>query len=402
MNTLIGLTFKDEGLRHDCSDPILAPAYDLIDLINLVEELSFLGEGDANPYSHLRKFLEICDLRRIKGVTDNTICWKLFLHSLMGKAKQWYNLTRDRVNGEWETLTSKFCKRFFPIYKEVHLQKDIMNFEQHKDEPLKDSWDRFYDLTITSPDLGMSKTTLIRAFYFGLRSENDKENLNASSGGSFLSLSPATADIILDRICGYSTGPFPKELEESSSNQEEESMIANLKPFQSQDLDIHPEPSISQNPPREEEIPPSEESFKFEGNPNDFGKEIYSHPHKRPPSDHIENSLKEESRRKRPCSYKAHWEELKDGTEGEKSHLEDNLIFSSSKPRQVTHLNPSLNPSLILMNPHLFLEIHDPRTPLEHLNHRSHEDHEEEHNWMQQCLEQLRSTFTIVKDKDEA
>jgi len=51
---------------------------------------------------------------------------------------------------------------------------------------------------------------------------------------------------------------------------------------------------------------------------------------------------------------KRHWEELKDGMpsnaiEGEPSHLEINSIFSPSMPILMS-LNPSLNPSLTLIN----------------------------------------------------
>ena len=68
---------------------------------------------------------------------------------------------------------------------------------------------------------------------------------------------------MLDRISGkipYITinNELPEEEKESSLEQEEDVLIAKSQPLQSQDLAINPEPSIPQNPPREDGIPPLE------------------------------------------------------------------------------------------------------------------------------------------------
>jgi hypothetical protein len=70
--------------------------------------------------------------------------------------------------------------------------------------------------------------------------------------------------------------------------------------------------TISQNPLREEEIPPLENPFKFKGNLIDFGRTMKPRPHKRPPSEYNPTPLKEESLRKRPYSLIGHQEEFKD------------------------------------------------------------------------------------------
>ena len=68
---------------------------------------------------------------------------------------------------------------------------------------------------------------------------------------------------MLNRISGItSCTSIHKELleeeNESPPEQEEEVLTAKLQPLQSQDLAVNPEPSIPQNPPREEGIPPLE------------------------------------------------------------------------------------------------------------------------------------------------
>jgi hypothetical protein len=55
-------------------EPILTPGYELRPcLINMIREQSFLGEGDANPYSHLREFLQTYACLRIIGMLDESL-----------------------------------------------------------------------------------------------------------------------------------------------------------------------------------------------------------------------------------------------------------------------------------------------------------------------------------------
>ena len=43
------------------SEPILTPGYELhLCLINMVQDQSFSGEDDENPYSHLNEFEQTC------------------------------------------------------------------------------------------------------------------------------------------------------------------------------------------------------------------------------------------------------------------------------------------------------------------------------------------------------
>ena len=76
----------------ESSDPIITLGYELhLYLIKLIWDKSFSREGDENLYSHLWEFEQTCAYLRIAGMSDKTLRWKLFLFSLMGRAKQWYN-----------------------------------------------------------------------------------------------------------------------------------------------------------------------------------------------------------------------------------------------------------------------------------------------------------------------
>ena len=103
----------------------------------------------------------------------------------MGRAKQWYDLTVGSMQGDWETLCSKFCLRFFPISKVVSLQKEVLNFRQLEEESLGTSWNYFNDLIITGLDLAIQDPILLQHFYMGL-SKDFMESLNAASRGAFL------------------------------------------------------------------------------------------------------------------------------------------------------------------------------------------------------------------------
>ena len=70
------------------SKPILTPGYELHPcLIKLIREQSFSGKGDENLYSHLWEFEQTCAWLHIAGMSDETLRWKLFPFSLIGRAK---------------------------------------------------------------------------------------------------------------------------------------------------------------------------------------------------------------------------------------------------------------------------------------------------------------------------
>ena len=63
----------------------------LVSTIGMIQNLSFSGKEDENPYLHIRDFEQTCDCLRIEGISDKTLRWKLFPFSLRGEARQWYS-----------------------------------------------------------------------------------------------------------------------------------------------------------------------------------------------------------------------------------------------------------------------------------------------------------------------
>jgi hypothetical protein len=74
------------------AEPILSDGYELRPcLIEMVQKQSFSGEEDENRHTHLNEFEHTCACLHIKGMSDETLRWKLFPFSLKGKAKIWYD-----------------------------------------------------------------------------------------------------------------------------------------------------------------------------------------------------------------------------------------------------------------------------------------------------------------------
>jgi hypothetical protein len=195
-------------------------------------------------------------------------------------------------------------------------------------------------------------------------SKDSKESLNVASRGAFLHFSTSEARAMLNRISGITpcTSIHNELLEKekkSSSNQEEEFLIAKSQLFQSQDLAINPKPPIPQNPPREEGILPLEIPVEIKDDlfGADFWRTLNSH---RPLSEYNSNPLKKRSVRKRPCFHIGHQEESNDGMssdaiEGEPSPLEDTSILSPSMPTFSVLSEPISQPICGVIDPYTLM-----------------------------------------------
>ena len=140
----------------------------------------------------------------------------------------------NRMQGDWETLCSKFYLRFFPISKVVSLRKEVLNFRQLEEESLATSWDHFNRLIITGPDLAIQDPVLLQHFYMGL-SKDSIESLNAASRGALLHLFASEARSMLDKISGKTpcTSNHNKLLEEEENHlpNKERVLIAKSQPI---------------------------------------------------------------------------------------------------------------------------------------------------------------------------
>ena len=160
-----------------------------------------------------------------------------------------------------------------------------------------------------------------------------------------------------------------------------------------------------QNHLREEEILPLEIHF---------GMSLNFLLHKRPLSAYSLNLPKKGSLRKHLKSnpFNGHLRLkdsiLSDAIEGERSHLEDNLIFSPSTPTFDDSFEPIFKPIPEPNNFYYALSLEPPDDPMNlfrHPMHKSHQDHKEDREEQHQWLEGIKNPcpFTIEwMDKEEA
>jgi len=153
-------------------------------LITLVRKPPFSGLESENPYYHLSDFEHLCSLFAIAGMTQDTLKWKLFPFSLIGKAEQWYTYTVGSVHDNWDELRDKFCLEFFLMSRIIALHRDIRSFQQNERESIRAAWYRFLSLIESGPVLSIPESLLLRNFYEGL-DKYSAFHLDVVSGGSF-------------------------------------------------------------------------------------------------------------------------------------------------------------------------------------------------------------------------
>jgi len=102
----------------------------------MMQNLSFSGKEDENPYLHIRDFEQTGDCLRIEGISDKTLRSKLFPFSLRGEARQWYSQNVSQQRGEWGVLRANFCQDFYSLYRIGNLRLEVVSFKQKDNETL--------------------------------------------------------------------------------------------------------------------------------------------------------------------------------------------------------------------------------------------------------------------------
>jgi len=83
-----------------------------------------------------RDFEQTCDCLRIEGISDKTLCWKLFPFSLKGEARQWYSQKVSQRRGEWGVLRANFYLDFYSLDRIGDLRLEVLSFKQKDNETL--------------------------------------------------------------------------------------------------------------------------------------------------------------------------------------------------------------------------------------------------------------------------
>ena len=99
-------TSEDEFSEPSTSSrPFTASVYELHPrIIAMVRAQTFSGLESEDPDLHLQVFKELCSCLVIPGMSQETLSWKLFPLSLMGKAEQWYTHNVRGMIQDWGEL----------------------------------------------------------------------------------------------------------------------------------------------------------------------------------------------------------------------------------------------------------------------------------------------------------
>ena len=99
-------TSKDEFSEPSTSSrPFMSSGYELHPrIIAMVRAQTFSGLESEDSDLHLQVFEELCSCLVIPGISQETLRWKLFPFSLMGKAEQWYTHNMRGTIHDWEEL----------------------------------------------------------------------------------------------------------------------------------------------------------------------------------------------------------------------------------------------------------------------------------------------------------
>src|ERR1044072_7719045 len=96
----------------------------------------FHGHDHEDPYTHLTKFYEIAGAAGAPEDQEEQYFQRLFPHSLVGKAKDWYLDQLQETMTNWNVLEEKFLVRFFPQSRFMEAKTAISVFSQGVNEPL--------------------------------------------------------------------------------------------------------------------------------------------------------------------------------------------------------------------------------------------------------------------------
>jgi hypothetical protein len=159
----------------------------------------FSGLPHEDPYNHLVKFFEIAGSIGATAAEEESVFMRGFPHSLIGKAKEWYLDQPPTVMTNWNTLEEKFLERFFPHHKFMEAKTSIAVFSQGANETLCDAWERYKSMLRKCPNHGFDELTQIHIYRNGLLQQS-KMLLDATAGGSLLSLSAADGTTIIEKM----------------------------------------------------------------------------------------------------------------------------------------------------------------------------------------------------------
>ncbi|XP_058742365.1 uncharacterized protein LOC131614837 [Vicia villosa] len=184
---------------HLTNNPAARRAEMKTGLLQIIYANPFSGLDHEDPYTHLTRFYEIAGTLGAPEAEEEAVFMRLFPHSLIGKAKDWYLDQSTETMTNWNVLERNFLSRFFSHNRFMDAKTAIATFTQFSNETLCEAWERYKSMLRKCPNHGFDDMSQIHIFRNGLLPQ-PKLLLDATAGGSLIAKSAAEAISIIDRM----------------------------------------------------------------------------------------------------------------------------------------------------------------------------------------------------------
>ena len=163
----------------------------------MLYNIQFHGLPSENPNTHLTILIEVCNIVKYNGITEEDLRLRLFPLSLSDQAKHWLTSQPPDSITSWNDLVQKFLTKIFPPAKIAQLVQEINTFKQFKGENLVKAWERFHDLLKRCPHHRLTRWMQVHTFYNDL-SDSARTIIDASAGGALMKKATDQAYEILE------------------------------------------------------------------------------------------------------------------------------------------------------------------------------------------------------------
>jgi len=163
----------------------------------------FYGMDNENPYTHVSRFLDMCQNFTCPGISEDAIILRLFPLTLRDTALEWLDSLPVASITTWNDLGHKFCTKFFSPAKVARVRRDISIFSQNEAESFDKAWNRFKGMLRKCPQHGYDKKEQIKYFYWGL-TPTFRSMVDSSSNGSLTTRSTEGAWELFERMANTS------------------------------------------------------------------------------------------------------------------------------------------------------------------------------------------------------
>ena len=173
-------------------------------VLQSLKETQFHGLKDECPIDHLRNFSEIADSYQVANIEPDQMRLRLFLHTLAGKAKDWWWRIPEGSVQTWGDLHRAFMAKYYSSARSQMFIRQITTFNQDDDESLAAAYERFMELIRKCPHHGQSEGALVRYFTQGLMYQIHNQ-LDTMAGGNFLDQAPDDCWNMIEKVVNNST-----------------------------------------------------------------------------------------------------------------------------------------------------------------------------------------------------